>query len=144
MLTASLSPVKVIVFVFGLFISAIGLTALVVPFGLRGLANQFDTPVEFYGVAGVRIAFGLLLISAASASRLPRVLRVLGTVIVVLGAATVLTGSFGAARAHEAISWAFQRDAVAVRIAGVVLVALGAAAAYACGPSKRITVSRDP
>jgi hypothetical protein len=44
------------------------------------IAQQFVTSDAFYVIATVRIAFGLVLISGASASRAPKALRVLGYV----------------------------------------------------------------
>jgi len=82
--------VKALAFVFGLCISAVGAVGILAPSGLVWLAQHSATPGAFYVIATVRIAFGLILISVASASRAPKALRVLGYVIVVLGITTAL------------------------------------------------------
>jgi len=79
--------VKTLAFVFGLCISAVGAVGILVPSGLVWLAQQFVTSgtFGFYVIATVRIAFGVILISVASASRTPKALRVLGYVILIIG-----------------------------------------------------------
>jgi len=128
---------KTLAFVFGLCIAAFGIVGVLVPSALVWLAQQFVTPGAFYVIAAVRIAFGLILISAAPASRMPKVLRVLGYVIVILGLATVLTALVGVERAREMIEWWLQRSSGVLRLTAVIVVALGAFVAYACAPIRR-------
>jgi hypothetical protein len=64
--------VKTVAFVFGLCIGAVGAVGILAPSGLVWLAQLFVTPGPFYVIAAVRIAFGLILISVAPASRAPR------------------------------------------------------------------------
>jgi len=61
--------VKTVAFVFGLCIGPVGVIGILAPSGLVWLAQHFVTSGAFYVVATVRIAFGLILISVASASR---------------------------------------------------------------------------
>jgi hypothetical protein len=77
---------KPLAFVFGLCISAVGLVGILVPSGLLWIAGGFASSgaVGVYVIATLRIAFGLILISVASASRAPTALRVLGYVLVYL------------------------------------------------------------
>src|SRR5262245_17914755 len=81
---------KILAFVFGLGICAVGAVGVLAPSTLVWLAQQFVTygPFGFYVIATVRIAFGLILISVAPASRAPKALRVLGYVILILGITT--------------------------------------------------------
>ena len=65
---------KTLAFVFGLSITAVAVVGILVPASLVWLAQRFATPAP-YGLAAVRIAFGLLLISVAPASRAPKGLR---------------------------------------------------------------------
>jgi uncharacterized membrane protein YidH (DUF202 family) len=123
--------------VFGLCISAVGAVGILVPSGLVWLAQRFVTSSAFYVIATVRIAFGLILISVASASRAPKALRVLGYVIVILGITTALTGLMAIERARGAIESWLQQGSGVIRLTSVLLVALGGFVAYACAPSGR-------
>jgi len=129
--------VKTLAFVFGLCISAVGAVGILAPSGLVWLAQHFATSGAFYVIATLRIAFGLILISVASASRAPKALRVLGYVILILGITTALTGLVGVERARGAIEWWLQQGSGILRLTGVLVLALGGFVAYACAPSGR-------
>ena len=122
---------------FGLCISAVGAVGILAPSSLVWLAQHFVTSGAFYVIATVRIAFGLILISVASASRAPKALRVLGYVILILGITTALTGLVAIGRAQGAIEWWLQQGSGLVRLTGVLLLALGGFVAYACAPARR-------
>ena len=107
------------------------------PSALVWLAQHFVTSGAFYVIATVRIAFGLVLISVASASRAPKVLRVLGWVILVLGIATALTGLVAIGRARGAIEWWLHQGSGVFRLTSVLILALGGFVAYACAPIRR-------
>jgi len=128
--------VKTLAFVFGLCISAVGAVGILAPSSLVWLAQHFVTSGAFYVIATVRIAFGLILISVASASRAPKALRVLGYVILILGITTALTGLVAIGRAQGAIEWWLQQGSGLVRLTGVLLLALGGFVAYACAPAR--------
>lgn len=130
---------KTLAFVFGLCISAVGGVGIIVPSALVWLAQQFVTSgaFAFYVLATVRIAFGLILISVASASRAPKALRVLGYVILILGITTALTGLVAIERARGAIEWWLQHGSGVLRLTGVPVLALGGFIAYACAPARR-------
>lgn len=125
-------------FVVGLCIATFGAVGVLAPSGLIWIVQHFVTSGAFYLVAAtVRVAFGLLLISVASASRAPKVLRVLGYVILIVGIATALTGFLGTQRARAIIEWWLQQGSGAVRLTGVLPLALGGFVAYACAPDRR-------
>ena len=128
---------KTLAFAFGLCISAVGAVGILAPSGLVWLSQHFVTSGAFYAIATVRIAFGLILISVASASRAPKALRVLGYVILILGITTALTGLVAIARARGAIEWWLQQGSGVFRLTGVLVLALGGFVAYACAPSGR-------
>jgi uncharacterized membrane protein YidH (DUF202 family) len=125
--------------VFGLCISVVGVVGILAPSGLVWLAQQFVTSagVAFYILATVRIAFGLILISVASASRAPKALRAIGAVIVILGITTAATGLLALGQARGAIDWWLQQGAGVLRLTAVLVLALGGFVAYACAPSGR-------
>lgn len=128
--------VKALAFVFGLCIATVGVVGILAPSGVVWIAQHFVTSGAFYVVATVRVAFGLVLISVASASRAPKTLRVLGYVIVIAGIATALTGLLGIGRAQAIIEWWLEQGPGVVRLTGVLVLALGGFVAYACGPAR--------
>ncbi len=128
---------KTVAFVCGLCIGAVGVVGILAPSGLVWLAQQFATPGTFYVLATVRIAFGLLLIAVASASRTPKVLRVVGYAVVILGITTALTGLVAIERARGAIDWWLQQGSGVVRLTSGLVLVLGGFVAYACAPSGR-------
>lgn len=124
-------------FVIGSCIAAVGLSGLVAPSGLVWIAQHSVTSGVFYVIAAVRVAFGLVLVVAASASRAPRVLRIMGYVIVVVGLATALTGAVGMERAGTIIDWWRQQGKGVIRVTSLILIALGGFVAYACFPARQ-------
>jgi hypothetical protein len=128
---------KVLAFVFGLGIATVGAVGILAPPSLAWIAQHFVTPGAFYTLAAVRVAFGLLLISVASASRAPRALRVLGYVIVIAGITTALTGLLEIGRARALIEWWWQQGSGVIRLTGVLVLALGGFVAYACTLTRR-------
>ncbi|MFI5177761.1 MAG: hypothetical protein ACHQO8_04330 [Vicinamibacterales bacterium] len=128
---------KTLAFVIGLLIAAIGIAGLLAPSGLVWIAQHAATSGAFYVIAVVRVAVGLVFISAAPASRAPKTLRILGYVVVVAGIATALIGLVGMELARTIIDWWLQRGANVIRLTGLVLIALGGCVAYACAPVRR-------
>ena len=128
---------KTLAFVFGLCITAVAVVGILVPASLVWLARRFTTPGAFYGLAAVRIAFGLLLVSVAPASRAAKGLRVLGYVVVVLGVTTALTGLAAVGLARAAIDGWMHQSPGALRLTGGLILALGGFIAYACAPTRR-------
>ena len=128
---------KTLAFVFGLCIGTVGVVGMLAPSSLVWIAQHSVTSGAFYLIAAIRVGFGLVLINAASASRAPRTLRIVGYVIVVAGLATALTGLVGIERARTIIDWWLQQGAGIIRLTSVVLVALGGFVVYACVPVRR-------
>jgi hypothetical protein len=129
--------VKNLAFVVGLCIVTVGGVGILAPSGLVWIAQHSVTSGAFYLIATVRVAFGLVLISAASASRAPKAVRVLGYVILLAGITTALTGLLAIGRARDIIDWWWQLGSGAVRLTGVLVLALGGFIAYACAPGRR-------
>lgn len=128
---------KALAFVFGLFITVVGVVGIIAPSSLVWLAEHFVTSGSFYIIAAIRIAFGLILISAASASRAPKAVRVLGYVILILGIITAITGLVAIGQARGTIEWWSEQGSAIVRLTSVLLLALGGFVAYACAPNRR-------
>ena len=129
--------VKNLAFVVGLCIVTVGGVGILAPSGLVWIAQYTVTSGAFYLIAAVRVAFGLVLISVASASRAPKSVRVLGYVILIAGITTALTGLLAIGRARAIIDWWFQQGIGVVRLTGVLALALGGFIAYACAPARR-------
>ncbi len=126
---------KTLAFVFGLCILAFGAVGMLAPFGLVWIALHFVTSGAFYVVATVRVAFGIVLISVASASRAPKAIRVLGYIILIAGISTALTGLVAIGSARATVEWWLQQGSGVVRLTGVLVLALGGFVAYACAPA---------
>jgi hypothetical protein len=129
--------VKNLAFVFGLFVVTVGSVGILAPFGLVWIAQHSLSSGAFYLIATVRVAFGLVLILAASASRAPKAVRVLGYVILIAGITTALMGLLAIGRARDIIDWWLQLGSGVVRLTGVLVLALGGFIAYACAPARR-------
>lgn len=125
---------KTLAFLIGLIIIAVGAVGILAPSGLVWLAQHSVTPGMLYFIAAFRVAFGLLLISVASASRAPKALRVFAFIPLVAGIATPFVG---VERAPAMIEWWLQQGSGLVRLLAVLLLALGGFVAYACAPSRR-------
>lgn len=129
-------PAKHVAFVVALFILVVGAIGVFVPSGFVWIAEHSTTSAAFYVVATIRVAFGLILISAASTSRAPRTIRVLGFVILIVGVATALTGLVAMERARGIVEWWSQLGSGVLRLTGVLVLAAGAFVAYACAPTR--------
>jgi len=125
---------KTLAFVVALLILIFGVGGIIAPAGLVWIAQHTATSGAYWGIALVRLAFGLVLISAASASRAPRAMRVLGIVVVIVGITTAVTALAGMTYAREMIEWWMRQGAVIVRLSAVPVLLLGGFVAYACAP----------
>src|SRR5262249_33498596 len=97
----------------------------------------FTTAGPFYALAAVRMAFGVILISVAPASRAPTGLRVLGSVIAILGITTALAGLLAIERARAAIDWWVRQEPGVLRLASGLVLARGGFVSHACAPAGR-------
>ena len=128
---------KTLAFAMALFIIAFGAVGIFVPSVPAWIAQHSATSGVFYVVAAVRVAFGLVLISAAPVSRAPITLRVLGYLILIIGITTALTGLLAIERARIIIEWWLQQGSGVLRLTSVLLLAFGGFIAYACAPARR-------
>lgn len=117
----------------GLIIAAIGLLGLVAPPLLLDTARLAQSQIGLYVVAALRIAFGLALIGAASAARLPRTLRMLGVLFVVAG---IISPFFGVERIREILDWWSAQGPTFMRVWAVFPVMLGLFIVYAVMPRR--------
>lgn len=106
---------------------AAGLALVAAPGVVAILAPAMVTPRGLLLVAAERIAIGLLMLRVAAGSRAPRVVQVLGVIVLIDGIATPF---FGAARVRMLMAWWFARGPLAIRGVGVLAMLLGGFIAY--------------
>ena len=123
-----MNTTRVLALVVALLAAAFGIFVIVTPDGVATIGRHVLTPMGLYVIAALRVVIGLILVRAASASRMPTTLRVLGIVIVIAGMATPI---FGVERSRAVMEWEVSRGPAAVRLLGVAMVAAGAFLAYA-------------
>ena len=124
---------KILALVLGLIVSAIGMLGVAAPTLLLDFARSLQTAAALYAVAAIRIAFGTVLILAATGSRLPKTLRVLGALIVIGGLITPFIGVDGS---RAMIEWVWDHGSVFMRAWAGVAVALGLFIVYAVAPRR--------
>lgn len=85
-----------------LFVASIGALGVIRPEALVAIARLFQTPTGLYVAAGLRIVFGVALLVAASTSRAPAVISVLGIVVLVAG---LIAPFVGPERVRAIVDW---------------------------------------
>jgi uncharacterized membrane protein YidH (DUF202 family) len=109
-----------------LFIAALmvllGLTGVLWPEGLMQLATYSFSRTGMYVVAAARIVIGALLFFAASSTRTPQTVRVIGIIILLVGIGTAL---IPLERALEMKDWWIARGPDMLRIAACLPLAVG-------------------
>ncbi len=106
----------------GLLILVLGVVGVIVPDAMLLVSRQAATPVGLYVAGLVRVAIGLVLVSAAPASRYPVGLGALGIVSFLAGLATPL---FGVSRARAIVEWWGAQGPAVMRLWCLVAVAIG-------------------
>lgn len=125
---------KSLALVVGALIAVAGLILIVFPGIVPWLAVHPLTLLELFTSAIIRIAIGILFISAARTARIPGLLQWLGGIAILAGIATVF---IGVDRARAIAEWMSQQGVGAVRAFGLLPLVLGALVIYACGPLRR-------
>ena len=110
-----------------LAIACLGLVGIAAPGVLLEFARCLLVPPALYGVAAVRVGFGALLIAVAAASRMPTVLRVFGTFIVIAG---LLTPFVAVAWFPEILAWLSEPGLPLLRVLAVLPLVIGLFLAY--------------
>ena len=105
-----------------LFTIVVGIVGILSPDYAMTLRRLYYTPGGLYAGGAVRVAMGLVLILAASISRWPRTLRVLGALVCLQGLAANL---FGLERARAILEWEAMHTALLRAGAVVALVTSG-------------------
>jgi hypothetical protein len=103
-------------------LSIVGLGVMLVPLTMAEFGRWMQTPGGLYGVAALRIVMGASLVGAASASRMPKTLRVIGALIVLIG---LITPLFGVERARLVLDWWVAQGTTFMRLCALFPVAFG-------------------
>ena len=112
-----------LVALFGAVITLFGMVGMVDPKKLVGwVQSAWQAPRGFYLTIFIRLTFGALLLSAASESRFPQALRILGMHSL---AAAVLIPIIGFARLKRFVDWWAERPTGWVRIWSLGAVGFG-------------------
>ena len=120
--------------VVALFIIVVGLVGVFMPDNLMTVGRYVLTPVGLYAIAAARVGIGLLLMLVAPTSRAPKTLRAFGAVVLVAGLATPF---FGVERARAIFDWEVAQGTALMRVAAVLLFAIGGFIACAIAPARR-------
>ena len=119
---------RLVALVLGILMILLGLTALAVPDRVLPLAQFTTTPNGVYVATIIRFAIGIILLFAASHSRFPKVLRIIGTLALVAGIATLVFGSSGTRPLATSLS---KNGSVVVRVFGTFVLLVGSFVVYA-------------
>jgi membrane-bound ClpP family serine protease len=125
---------KIVALVLSLFVAALGALGLLSPMRLLHIVRHFQSPVGLYAAGALRVILGGALFFAAPASRAPKVLRILGIIILVAGLFTPL---IGVERVHRLVDWWSTQGAVFMRVWAAFALAFGLLLACAVAPGLR-------
>jgi len=110
----------------GLVIGALVVLVSAISFAVPDLKLSLErsamTPTGLYAIAVLRMAIGLVFVFAAPVSRAPRMLRVLGLVVIIAG---LMTPWFGVARAQATLNWVASAGPLVMRLDACVGMAMG-------------------
>ncbi|MEX2197833.1 MAG: hypothetical protein WD886_03425, partial [Burkholderiales bacterium] len=125
---------KLLATVMAALIAAIGVVGVAFPSVLLEFGQSMQTPSALLVAAVIRIIFGAVLVWVASASRMPRTLRVIGVLIIVGG---VLTPLFGVERFQAILSWFSSQGPLLMRAWAITAVIFGVFVAYVVNSPRR-------
>jgi hypothetical protein len=129
-------PMRMAALLVALFTVVISVVGLVSPDSVTSVRrHNFATPTGTYTAGAVRLAMGLVVILAATASRAPKTLRLLGALMCMQGlSATIL----GPEHARTILEWETMRPAL-LRAGAIVALASGVFMVFALTTGRRPT-----
>ena len=125
---------KILAIVIGLLIAAVCLVGVVAPSYILEIGRSLLTPMSLYGVAALRIGFGVVLLLVAADSRLPTALRVFGIAIILAG---VFTLFLGVERSGAILDWWSGQGPLFMRFSLAVPLVMGLFIVYALTSPRR-------
>src|SRR5262249_12109808 len=126
--------IPVLALVVGVLLIIQGLLGLLTPDTFVAFVRLFQPPSMVHIAGVLRIAIGIVLLCAATRSRLPMFLRIFGVLIVIGG---VLTPFVGVRFAHTILALWSSRGPALVRLFALVSLVLGLLTSYAVSPTRR-------
>jgi hypothetical protein len=126
---------KLVATVMAFLVAALGVVGVTSPSVLLGLGQSLQTPSALLVAAVIRIVFGALLVWVASASRMPRTLRIIGFLMIVGGG---LTPVFGVERFQAILGWFSSQGPLLMRTWASIAVIFGLFVAYAVNAPRRM------
>jgi hypothetical protein len=125
---------KLLATVMALLIAAMGVLGVAFPSVLLEFGQSLQTPSALLAAAAIRIVFGAVLVWVASASRMPRTLRVIGFLVIVGG---ILTPVFGVERFQAILNWFSSQGPLLMRAWASTAVVFGVFVAYVVNSPRR-------
>ncbi|WP_111642159.1 hypothetical protein [Marinimicrobium alkaliphilum] len=117
-----------LVIILGVIILLLGIALLIKPGPTFAFIDEYsDTAALFYAAVGSRVFLGLVLLLAASESRIPGLFQLLGVLAIVAGTGVALMGQERFARLmDQVLGWPL----LAKKAIGVLWIVLGALLIY--------------
>jgi hypothetical protein len=125
--------------VVGGVVIVLGVAGVVIPDMVIATGRYLVSPAGLFAAAAFRIGTGLLLIRAAPESRAPSILRAIGAVVLVAGAATPL---YGVEAARARLDWEAAHVPL-FRVEGAAFVCLGGLIISALRRDRPVTTRRQ-
>ncbi len=127
-------PVRVAALLVAVLTVGLAVVGLVSPDSVTAVRrHNFATPTGTYMAAAVRLVMGLVVILAATASRAPKTMRLLGGLMCLQGLSATL---LGAEHARTILEWEAMRPAL-LRAGAVVALASGVIMTFAVAGRRR-------
>ena len=112
-----------------LFTVSVGIGGLISPErGTEIRRLYFATPARLYTASAVRVAMGIVVLLAATASRAPKTLRALGVVMCLQGLAAAVLGPD---HARAVLEWETMQGSAILRVGAAVALAAGLLMSFA-------------
>jgi hypothetical protein len=112
----------------GLMMMGLGGTLAAKPDWFRQIVPRWVTPAGLLGISALRLLIGILLLLAASATRLPSLLYVVGGLSLISG---LTTPFIGMDRARRFVEWWVRRPDLILRLWAAAAVLIGLAIVWA-------------
>ena len=133
-LQATRSKPQLLATVMAFLIAALGVVGVASPSVLLGFGQSLQTPSALLVAAAIRIIFGAVLVWVASASRMPRTLRVIGVLMIIGG---ILTPVFGVERFQAILSWFSSQGPLLMRAWASIAIVFGLFLVYVVNSPRR-------
>ena len=125
---------KYLAWLVAVVVLAAGVVLVAAPEFMIGLRSLIATQTGLLAIATLRIAIGVVLIMSAPATRVPKVLQVVGAIMLGAGLATPL---FGVERTKAVLEWEAAHGPALMRAVGAAVVVLGGLLMFALTPRSR-------